>query len=168
MKYAISLLCFGLFIWQAGASCRIRARANVVNAVNFVVVPLYSVSYQAPEAQKEDQLKKLEEQLKLLQEQINALRQPKVEQLKQNPTEVKSPDFLGLFRTNCASCHDKAVSQAKGGKFIITDGAKLASTITERQARRMATRTYLGSMPPNKPLSDDKVGIVMQFVDSLK
>lgn len=76
-----------------------------------------------------------------------------------------------VFTAKCASCHDKAVSAQKGGSFTILDGGKLA-TLNDRSARLVASRLYTGRMPPPKsgiaPCTDEEVGLIMAFLDTLK
>ncbi len=77
--------------------------------------------------------------------------------------------LLGLFKQNCAVCHDASVAGSKGGKFILTTGGGLAPLSAE-QRLNVIDRTYAGEMPPPKnphniaPLNDEQQALLISLL----
>lgn len=152
--------------------CRARVVQHAAAVVDVqpvllaTVVPIaaYSVQY-APGGADVQQLLA---EIKALRAEVQAIKAgPAVEQKKEAaPAPLK---HLEILQAKCQSCHDANVSKAKGGGFTMFEAGKLA-LLTDRQLRKVSTRTYAGDMPPKgqPQLSDAEVGEVMRWLNSLE
>lgn len=79
------------------------------------------------------------------------------------------PAAIDVFQARCAVCHESKVSADKGGGFTLLEGAALAK-LDDRQARKVLSQSYSGRMPPrgHDPLTDEEVGMIAAFIDSIK
>lgn len=182
----------------ATANCRVVHRRVVQHAVhhdNYVApayvavpvvvqVPTYSVTYASPVVAPVDQ--ELRAEIRALRQEILQLRAPQ-QNPHQNPEqsppqqppmppaqdippskEEPKVDVMKVFSSKCASCHDKAVSTAKGGGFSLLEGNSFAQ-LNYKQIARIGSHTYTGKMPPGKDkLTDEETAAVMHWIESLK
>jgi len=158
---SVLLLATGL----ASADCRVvrRQRVAVVNhhVAALVAVPVQIPTYSVTLAHGDDRLEKLEKKVDML---IEALTQKS--EAPEPKAKANGIDVLKLFQAKCALCHEKAVA-AKGGGFVLLDGGKIAP-LNYKQALYVGTKTFLGSMPKGGPLTDEEVGAIQSWLDSLK
>ena len=61
---------------------------------------------------------------------------------------------LAVAKESCAACHTGAKAKAAHRPAFWTDAGQF--TATEAQKQKMATAAKVGTMPPDKPLSDDE------------
>jgi len=73
---------------------------------------------------------------------------------------------LQTFGTVCASCHEANVSRAKGGGFTLVKGGALVE-LSEAQRFRLQREVFSGRMPKGSKLTDQQVGEIFDYVDSL-
>jgi hypothetical protein len=78
---------------------------------------------------------------------------------------------VAIMQSRCASCHESQSAQAKGGGFVLFQGALLAP-LDLRAGGKIAGKVYSGKMPPKNsgiaPLTDEDVGAIMALVETLK
>lgn len=80
----------------------------------------------------------------------------------------RAPSALAVFQVRCAGCHEAKTSADKGGGFTLLQGERLVA-LTDRQARKVATMSYTGKMPPKKTgitLTDQEVSLIVDFIDT--
>lgn len=172
MKILGSLLCLLACGVTANANnCRVRVvhnQAVVVQEVQLatiVAVPAYQVVYQPNGAD----VQALIAEIRALRAEVQAIKAAPVTSPDKKELAPSPLKHLEIFQAKCAGCHEAAISKAKGGGFTMLQGGKLA-LLTDRQLRKISSRSYAGSMPPkgSPQLSDSEVGEVMRWIDSLE
>lgn len=144
--------------------------AAVVTAAVFapvpVYVPQYSVGYAGPDNTQ------LLQEIQALRREVADLRNqrpqplPELAKAAKNVTVNEHP-AVEILRKNCAACHSADMAKAKGAGFTLFDVAGFAS-LTDKQALAIARNVYSGRMPKGGKLSDEEVGQVMSWLDTLK
>jgi cytochrome c551/c552 len=194
---AFSLTFLGVLAIVAGvqAQCRTVVRAQVVHqaAVHHAYVapaaiavyqpiPVFNVGYTDNGAtqllQQEIQLMRF--QMLQMQQQLIApggvvpnQQSLPVQQKQQLPVPQKlgtgSQDHpaIVLMQKNCASCHAETTAKVKGGGFTMFSQAGIAA-FSDRQALGIAREVFSGRMPKNSKMSDEDVGQIMDWLDSVK
>lgn len=126
-----------------------------------VTVPTYSIGY-APAA-PDPNVQQLVAEIKQLRAQVQALtavpQALKKEAIGEHPA-------VAVMRNKCANCHGAAAKE-KGGGFALFDGASFAK-LTDKQALNLARNVYSGRMPKNGKLTDEEVGQIMDWLDTIK
>lgn len=177
LRLVASLLLTALLAGSAGADCPAPGHARPASyalpavvvqpvlAATFVPVPLvvpsYSVGYAAPAAAADAA------ELQRLRQEIEALKRARAPAPQPQTLKSVSAGALALFRSKCAACHERAIAKAKGGGFVLLEGNQLAR-LSDRQARKVGTRVYAGTMPPRQRASDEEVAAVMAWLDALE
>lgn len=174
MKFIGALICSlaACIVGQAD-HCRVRVVQQHVQAVEvqhvaiaqIVAVPAYQIQY-AP--QSED-VRALVAEIRALRAEVQAIKGAPVtvpDKKELAPSPLKHTEIL---QAKCAACHDATVSKSKGGSFTMFDKGSLA-LLSDRQLRKVSTRTYAGDMPPKgqPQLTDQEVGEIQRWLNSLE
>jgi mono/diheme cytochrome c family protein len=170
-----------LACWQAAVAdgCAVRPRAATIRraVVETVVapvavavtVPTYSASYQPGAI---DQNAEILKALKALNDRLDRLEKgqaggPVVPTPAAAPQakalEVKPGQVPAVLAARCASCHQQGREKAGGGFVLLKADGTLASPDV-RQWGLVATRTYLGEMPPKGGCTDEEVAQIQEYV----
>lgn len=84
------------------------------------------------------------------------------------PQAATSPNALAIVQGKCAVCHSAETAAAKGGGLSLIEGGALAK-LTDRQARKVMTTVYRGTMPPKSSgipaLTDEEVSVLVSILD---
>ena len=84
------------------------------------------------------------------------------------PQAATSPNALAIVQGKCAVCHSAETAAAKGGGLSLIEGGTLAK-LTDRQARKVMTTVYRGTMPPKSSgipaLTDEEVSVLVSILD---
>lgn len=72
-----------------------------------------------------------------------------------------------VFLAKCASCHESAVAEKKGGGFKLLDDGGLV-WLNDSQRLKIASSLYTGRMPKNDKCTDEEVHQIMVWLDSVK
>jgi len=87
------------------------------------------------------------------------------------PGAGASVSASGVLQTKCVSCHETKNAAEKGGGFVLFDGVNLQKP-DNLALRKLITQVYSGKMPPRtsgiQSLTDEEVGVVVAWVDSIK
>lgn len=79
-----------------------------------------------------------------------------------------APHALAIVQGKCAVCHSAETAAAKGGGLSLIEGGALAK-LTDRQARKVMTTVYRGTMPPKSSgipaLTDEEVSVLVSILD---
>ncbi len=194
--FASLIVLLGLCV-IADAQCRTIVRAQVQHAAVaqqvhhnayvaplaavYQAIPVFSVGY-APDNKEEFQLLRL--QLLQMQQQLLNLQQPSPPAPIPQALPQKQPAIqpmppavsqrgdgdhpaIGLMKKNCAACHTDSNAKAKGGGLTLFAAAGIAP-LNDRQLLSVAKEVFSGRMPKNAKLSDEDVGQVMDWLDTVK
>lgn len=86
-------------------------------------------------------------------------------------TPGASASASSVLQTKCISCHETKNAAEKGGGFVLFDGTNLQKP-DNLALRKLVTQVYSGKMPPRtsgiSSLTDEEVGVVVAWVDSIK
>lgn len=185
--FAVVLFFAGLLVLSSGAdasNCVVRNRvvvqhqavvvATPVVAVTPVVaavyqpiaVPAYSVGYASQNLHEENERLKLEIKLQRLEIQLQSLQQnqqvpqqlPLKKEVQQQPEQHPA---IAIINKSCLQCHSPA-TKAKGGQLDLT------GPLTDRQLLAVSKEVYSGRMPKNGKLTDEEVGQIMSWLDTIK
>lgn len=163
-----------------------QAVVAAVYAPLAVYIPAYSIGYspsenlfgrggQPPAPQTPDPtLAQLLQEVQKIRAEVEAIKSggtpapgPKLEPLPPLGKLTEQPAHMKLFSAKCASCHEKAVAEKKGGNFVLLEGGDLAK-LTDGQRLKVASQMYTGKMPKNSKATDEDVGVVMSWIDAQK
>lgn len=126
-----------------------------------VAVPYYSVGYSQDNSQLLSEIRQLRFELEKLQQGPLPLKKEALKEPGEHPA-------VGILKKHCASCHDSAVSKGKGGGFSLFDGPHLAK-LSDKQLLQVVREAHSGRMPKAaKPLSDEDIGQLMNWLDTIK
>lgn len=163
----------------------VAVAAAVVPVISHYIQPLYGAHYTpAPQAAATDQ--ELAAAVKALAAEVQELRRvmrptmppadgdppakpPKpVDPFNPQPLKGAASDVQRLFASRCAACHESDRASTKGGDFALLRGGEL-SPMDLGTAAKVARELYSGRMPKGgKPLTDQEIGTVMAWLDTLK
>jgi Cytochrome C oxidase, cbb3-type, subunit III len=108
----------------------------------------------------------LEQQIQILVQKVTNL-ETQIQGGTVTAQNTQGNDFVRLFSTKCASCHDQAVAQSKGKGFVLLSGGKLVN-LTPDQVLNVCTQCYGGDMPKGGKLTDQEVGLIMAWGKAMK
>lgn len=145
----------------------VELRTPVVTFRQFEL-PLYSVQYSGETASSSAALSA---KVDALNARLDALGKPGFampradapEQIATLPNTANDLQHVALAKQSCASCHDSSVSNAKGGKFTLFAGGKLAN-LSPDDLGEIIARVASGDMPKGGKMSaEDRLKLISGF-----
>ena len=187
VSYAYPTYSYAVPTYSAPAHCEAAVATTYVP----VYVPTYTVGYGS--TQDAQTMTALVQAVQQLQQQVRALSpgvqagavhgqgfgqaqpgmskaaEPVAPPAQAAPAQLSDVQKEGaaLLAQKCAACHDTSAAQAKGKGLAFVQNGQLGK-ISDALAFRMMREIYSGRMPKDSKLSDEQVGKIYAFFDSLK
>lgn len=182
---SVAVVIFALFVlFQStvlGNGCVVRQRADYYYppvqqvyqapyaATYFQAIPVYSFGYASTDVELQLKLLRAEMELQQLRQENKALQQKTLPEKIDTPKKQASLEHpaVGIMKNKCMACHDASIAKGKGAGFVL-HGVEGFVKLSDRQALNIAREVYSGRMPKNNKLTDEEVGQIMNWLDTVK